>query len=263
MMNSKVTVVTGLIDIKRENLGDGRKIEDYVKWLKLTMKLNVPMVIYCERSIYDMIHKERLEYDNFTKYIIISKDDIEYLKYTDTVNQIVKRKDYLERIMGRDRLEVKLPIYNLLIINKTIWLKNVSDNNYFNSEYFLWMDAGCSRFFEDYDISKKLQWPNIEKLHKTKLNIQIKQSLLYNMSLENLLYHCDHFTTATIFGGCKEIIARLAVETKTVFDYMINNNCINNEQIIFAIIFKRYPELFHGIMNNTNKHLPYFQYLSY
>ena len=261
-MNSEVTVVTGLMDINRERQGDGRKIEDYINWLKLTMKLNVPMVIYCDKSTYEKIRTERLEYE-FTKFKIICKEDIEYFSYTDKVNEIVKRRDYLERIMGPHRLEVKLPMYNLLIMNKTVWLKNVSEINYFNSKYFLWVDAGCSRFFEDYDISKKSRWPNIEKLHETKLNIQIKKSLLYDISLEKLMYHCDHFTTATLFGGCKEEIERLAVETKNVFDYMINSNCINNEQIVFAIIFKRYPELFHGIMNNTNKHLPYFKYLSY
>ena len=52
------------------------------------------------------------------------------------------------------------------------------------------------------------------------------------------------------------------MESQIIFKEMLEKKCINNEQIVFAIIFKKYPELFHGLINNTYKHLPYFEYLS-
>ena len=76
-MNTTVTVVTGLYNINREHHGDDRKIADYITWLKTTMRLNVPMVIYCEQSTYDEIKNERTDYKH-TKFIIIEKKDIEY-----------------------------------------------------------------------------------------------------------------------------------------------------------------------------------------
>jgi len=101
----------------------------------------------------------------------------------------------------------------------------------------------------------------MSKLNPEKFNIQIKQSLFNNLNPTDIMYHNDHFTTATIFSGTKQIIDRIKDESKIIFQEMIDNNCINNEQIVFAIIFKKYPELFHGLVNNTHKHLPYFEYL--
>src|SRR6056300_72019 len=132
IMSTPVTVVTGLYNIRRETNGDGRKINDYIMWLKKTMRLNVPMVIYCEESTYEQIKNERSDYEH-TKFIVIEKKDIEYFQYEDKVNEIVKNQDYLRKIRGVDRLEVKLPIYNLLIMNKIIWISDVARENYFNS----------------------------------------------------------------------------------------------------------------------------------
>ena len=261
-MNTTVTVVTGLYNINRETDGDGRKTNDYIAWLKKTMRLNVQMVVYCEQSTYDEIKNERTDYEH-TKFIIIEKKDIEYFQYEDKVNEIVKMPEYLKKIRGKDRLEVKLPIYNLLIMNKIVWLSDVAKENYFNSTMFMWIDAGTSRFFENYDLTLKKQWPNLNKLNPGKFNIQIKRSILNNyLHEDDIMYHNDHFTTATVFSGTKQIIDRIKMESEIVFKTMLEHNCINNEQIVFAIIFKKYPDLFHALVNNTYKHLPYFEYLS-
>jgi hypothetical protein len=147
-------------------------------------------------------------------------------------------------------------------MNKIVWMSDVAKENYFNSTMFMWVDAGCSRFFENYDLNLKKQWPNLSKLNPEKFNIQIKRSLFNNLDMNDIMYHNDHFTTATIFSGKKEIIDRIKMESQIIFKEMLENKCINNEQIVFAMIFKKYPDLFHGLINNTYKHLPYFEYLS-
>ena len=78
--------------------------------------------------------------------------------------------------MGKKRLEIKLPIYNLLIMNKIKLLNTVAKENYFNSNIFMWIDAGCSRFFDNVNINK--QWPNVENLKEDKMNIQIKKLMV-------------------------------------------------------------------------------------
>ncbi len=250
------TVITGFFNINRETHGDGRKLDDYIIWLKKTMLLNIPMVIFCELDTYNVIAHQR-EHLKHTKFIII--DDVYYFKYLDTVQEISKNKTYLKNIKGKDRLEIKLPIYNLLILNKIIWLKQVADENYFNSKYFLWMDAGCSRFFGNIDLNELRI--NENKLADDKLNIQLKKTLLNDMSLFEIMHHNDHFTTATLFGGTEKVINIFKVKMHEMFIYMLNNNCINNEQIILAMIYKNCPHLFNGFLNTTSDHLPYFKYI--
>ena len=60
----------------------------------------------------------------------------------------------------------------------------------------------------------------------------------------------------------KNVIDHMEKRVFEIFEKMINNNCINNEQIIMGIIFKENSSLFNGFLNTTFKHLPYFKYLS-
>lgn len=186
--------------------------------------------------------------------------DIYYMKYKDTVNKIVKDPEFLSKIQGKERLEIKLPVYNLLIMNKIRLLKRVANENYFNSKIFLWIDAGCSRFYTDINILNK--WPDVSKLNKNKMNIQIKETLFNKITIDDLIYNNDHYTTATLFGGGKEIVEFFEKEMYNEFKYMLSKNCINNEQIILAVMYKKYSSTFNGFINKTSNHLQYFRHLS-
>ena len=258
-MDNTVTCVTALFDIGRESNGDGRKWTDYLSWFKKTIQLNVPMVIFCEKDTYNQIQDIRNRYP-LTRIIIMELKDMYYLKYIDAVNKIAKDPQFLSKIQGKERLEIKLPVYNLLIMNKIILLKHVANENYFNSDMFLWIDAGCSRFYTDVNVLNK--WPNVSKLNKDKMNIQIKETLFNKITTDDLIYHNDHYTTATLFGGGKEIIEFFEKEMYNEFKYMISKNCINNEQIILAVMYKKYSSKFDVFINKTRNHLQYFRHLS-
>ena len=80
--------------------------------------------------------------------------------------------------------------------------------------------------------------------------------------VDNMIYHCDHYTTATVFGGNKNIINWIDEKISEAFKWMLAKNCINNEQILMGIVYKNNLEKFHTFLNTTNKHVPYFQYLT-
>ena len=42
---SNVTIVTAFFDINREKNGDGRKLNDYLEWIKTTLQLNCNLFI--------------------------------------------------------------------------------------------------------------------------------------------------------------------------------------------------------------------------
>lgn len=258
---NKVTAVTALFDINREKNGDGRSIDYYLSLLNKTLQLNVSFVIFCEEKLFSKVSSMTRKNPE-TKIITMNPSDIEYFKYIKTVEKITKSDDYLSKIMGRNRLEVKLPAYNLLIMNKMNFMNIAAENNYFDSNFFIWVDAGSSRFFGNHDIQKNIKWPVYDKLDYNKFNIQIKKTLFSENDIDKIMYHNDHFTTATIFGGNPETIKRFMSLIRKNFDYMINKNCINNEQITLAMIYKQQPKLFNVYINKTNNHLPYFPFLS-
>ena len=49
------TVVTALYDIGREKNGDGRTIDQYLKWFDKTLDLNVPVVVYTEEKFKEFV----------------------------------------------------------------------------------------------------------------------------------------------------------------------------------------------------------------
>jgi hypothetical protein len=259
IIDNHTTVVTGLFNINRETKGDNRKWSDYISWFKRTLLLNTPMVIYCEQDTYNLV-KDIRNAHTMTKFVIITLDDIHYFKYKSVVDKIIQSDEYKKNIRGGDRLECMFPIYNLLIMNKFIWLSDSSKENTFNSTNFMWVDAGCSRFFDNFDINT--QWPNKNKIMSSKFNVQINNSITTtNLTQDQLMFHSDHFTTATIFGGGKEIVCKINNYINKTFKYMIGNNCINNEQIVLSMVYKQHPHLFETYINKTNTHLPYFKFL--
>ncbi|NCX06230.1 MAG: hypothetical protein EBW68_10700, partial [Actinobacteria bacterium] len=46
-----------ITDIGRENLGDGRSMEQYLEWFKETLRLKVHMIIYTEEKFKKFIEE--------------------------------------------------------------------------------------------------------------------------------------------------------------------------------------------------------------
>ena len=51
-------------------------------------------------------------------------------------------------------------MYSIIQYSKFEWLKTAIEENPFNSDFFFWLDAGGSRFFEDYDLNQDYPSPN-------------------------------------------------------------------------------------------------------
>ena len=65
-----VTIVTAFFDIKREENGDGRTIEQYKEWIKRTLRLNCNLFIVTEEKFKDFfIENRRPDYNTCIKII--------------------------------------------------------------------------------------------------------------------------------------------------------------------------------------------------
>ena len=149
-------IITSLFDIQRDTKGDGRTINDYLLWFSKTLKLNCDMVIYTEEKFEDFVKENRKNTSSKT-YIKIQKLD----------------DQYLQKIKDPKRIECYLPEYNVIQYSKFGWLKNSSDE-LTNYDFYFWMDAGCSRFFDNVNIN--LKWPNESLLPTDKLTIQCNEN---------------------------------------------------------------------------------------
>lgn len=256
-----VNVITALFDIGREKLGDGRSMDQYLVWFEETLKLKVPMVIYTEEKFKSFIEERRDP--EFTKIRIQSLDEIPMYKHRESISKILNDEVYRSKIKDNNRIECNLDLYNIIQYSKFGWLqKEIKSGS--ESDFYFWMDAGCSRFFSDFDLS--LDWPNFNKLDQEKFIIQGNvntQKIYPSMDIEEYKWDNNCILVGTLFGGNGSIVSKISDLAIEIFEReMLDLNMVNNEQISLAILFKRNPELFNVHIDLTGNHLPLFKHLS-
>lgn len=243
------TIVTALFDINREKKGDGRKIKEYLNWFSKTLKLNCNLFIVTEEKFKDFILKNRNK--EYKTYILIEKlEDAKYYRYLDRMKIILESIDYRKKIAYPDRVECKLPEYNIIQYSKFGWLEKAININIFDSQYFFWMDAGLSRFFE----RKKLNKPYPQKeLKIDKFIIQGRKNLSKFNIDENFKWSADNLLKGGIFGGRKDVIIKISQLLEEKFNSeMLEQNNVNNEQLCLAYVWKENKDLFHIIENDRH-----------
>lgn len=256
----KVRIVTALFDIRRDEIGDGRTIEQYLYWFSTTLKVKCDMTIYTESKFIDFIKENRIdEYD--TKIIVQNIEDTPFYCWRDKIEDIITSDYYKSKMNDVSRIECFLPEYNVIQYSKFGWLKETSDNNN-NYDCFFWMDAGCSRFFNGFDLNN--EWPNKSKIDINKLTIQGNLNYLKmfeSLDVENYIWDNNCLLVGTLFGGGKDLINNLYEQVNKIFESMVKINCVNNEQFVLALFAKQNLELMNIIVKLDGTHLPLFRLL--
>jgi len=257
----KTEIVTALFDINRDTNGDGRKMSQYLEWFDITLKLKTNMSVFIEEDLLDFV-KERRDESN-TKIYIQKLSDLPFYNWKTKIDEIINSDFFKSKMTDINRIECKTPMYNVVQYSKFGWIKNAILDNKFDSDYFMWMDAGCSRFFGSFDLNQN--WPNPKKLKKDKFIIQGNQNTLKyfpNLDIEKYIWDNNCTTVGTLFGGGKDLMLRIYDEINMIFEkYMIDKDCVNNEQFALSILFELYPEIFDLKIILDGTHLPLFNYL--
>lgn len=260
MSPKNVRIVTALFDIKRHENGDGRKIEEYLIWFQRTLMLRCNMTIYTEERFKSFVEENRKNNDYETEIIIQKLEEIPFYKWRDGIEDIINSEEYNSKMHLPNRIECYLPEYNVIQYSKFGWLLDSSNIN--NDEYFFWMDAGCSRFFGEFNLDDS--WPNLNKLDIDKITIQGNGNYVRSfdkMIPDEYVWDSNCMLVGTLFGGGKEIVKKLHDDINEIFLRYYKTRCVNNEQILLAVLLKEKKELFDVKVLLNNEHLPLFNML--
>lgn len=261
-MSDSITIVTALYDINREQDGDGRKFQEYLSWFEETLKVTRPMVIFVEESLVSFVEKCREGLP--TKIIPQALEDIPYYHLTEKIDNILKSDNFKKKVQAPNRVECKLALYNSVIYSKFQWVNRIISDNPFNTELFMWMDAGLSRFFFDMDLEYPSQTA-METLLDCKDHVIIQTSMSYYGDLVNAetytiedLWDARTWVMAGLWCGGGEVMSKFCDLIDDVLqNKMIANNLINNEQSAMAYVYKNNPDMFIAFENHAGKHRAY------
>jgi hypothetical protein len=259
-MKSDFVIVTSLYNLSDVKRDDGRDWQTYLDWFSKTLKIKCPFIIFTESNLTGFILDKRK--DNLTHIITEPLTKIPLYHLKDDIQSILDSDEYKDSMTNIDRVECKDSIYSVIQYSKFKWIKKASEINPFNSKYFFWLDAGASRFIDESEITDK--YPSQEALQKLneidntfliQYNNEYYTDLVYSKKLnENYFFDDRSFVCGTMFGGNSESIKNIDNEINKVLDFMISNNCINNEQIALGYICKNKEELFSFYYRNDPRH---------
>lgn len=258
-MNSSysATVVTAFFDIQRETRGDGRRLEEYLEWIKHTLQLNCNLYIITESRFIDFMKATRpAEYHHKTVFNVDTLDNAMFNKYLPRMREIINNPEYKSRIMHPNRVECTLPEYNVIQYSKFGWLLDAIQENPFQSDVFFWMDIGISRFFESMDLS--LEYPNLQTLerllsrNRDGLIIQKRWDLETFPLDDKFIWRSDNLLKGGMFGGTSKCIKRMNDCIDLIFqEEMLDKGCVNNEQIAITLVYNKYPNNFNLVEDNN------------
>lgn len=263
-MNNKFVIVSSLFNIKREGI-DGRTWSEYLKWFDITLKLKCPMILFVSEDILEFIKERRGNIP--TDIIIQTIEEIPYYYLKDQIDKIITSKEYRDKIKDSNRIECQHSLYSIVQYSKFKWLEIAINKNPFDSEFFFWMDAGGSRFFEEYDLSQGYPSSNgINALNEMDNQVLIQMNMEYYKDLANAKiltkeYLLDNrsYILGSMFGGTKDALLKIVKKVENIFvNDMIMNGFVNNEQITLGYLVKTNPDDFAIYERYNGKHMALF-----
>jgi len=267
-MSNKVTIVSALFNIERENM-DGRKWGEYLKWFDITLKLKCPMVLFVTEDVKEFVESRRKEIP--TEVIVQDVESIPYYYLKDKIQTILDSDEYIQKISDPDRIECKHAMYSIIQYSKFKWMEEAIKLNPHNSETFFWLDAGGSRFFDDFDLNQNYPGDSaLEALEDMGESFLLQMNCDYYPDLFNAeelpldyLYDNRSYVLGSMFGGHKNVIPKISSMVENIFiDEMIEKGSVNNEQIALGYLIKKYPDDFALYSRTNGKHMDIFSELT-
>lgn len=268
-MKNDFVIVTSLYNLSEVKRDDNRDWDTYLEWFSKTLKIKCPFIIFTESNLSSFIMSHRDEHSTF----IISEtlEQVPLYDLKDKIQSVLDSEEYKKKMSDTNRVECKDSMYSVIQYSKFKWLKRASELNPFNSKYFFWLDAGASRFIDPSDLEN--EYPSkesIESLDGIDNTFLLQYNPEYYIDLVNAkslskdyLWDNRSFICGSMFGGNSKSIEIIDKEIDDVMDWMISNNCVNNEQIALGYLCKYKEDLFTLFYrNNPRIHLSLFQEMS-
>jgi hypothetical protein len=231
------TIVSGFIS----NSNTYRSVDRYVEFGIKLLNINVPKIIFVDEIMYDKIKS----YENeFTKIILYDKKESYLYPYINNEHLINFKVN--TDLHSKDTME-----YMFIQCNKTEWIKNAIEINYFNTTQFVWIDFGIRHVItSDDNLNKYIL--NLQNKAFTKVRIGTIWNLNYVYNT-NIYTHIAWYFAGGVFGGDKDVLLVFSEKMKTqCLKVITEKQTIMWETNIWYLIYLDNKELFDGYACNHN-----------
>jgi O-methyltransferase len=247
-----ITLVTGLWDIKRDELTDGwaRPFnEHYVTKFKELLKTPYNLIVFGDKEIEKIVKEVRSDFN--TQFIYRDLNWFKNNDYYEIIQKIRKDPKWYE-LSGwlSDSTQAKLEMYNPLVMSKMFLLHDAKILDKFASNYMYWIDAGITNtvpvnYFLDEELLNQ-----VPKLFKKFMFICFPYEA--NNEIHGFKYDAinrysknkvNKVARGGFFGGNIESIVEANSLYYRLMDETLNEGLMGTEESIFTIMTYRFNKL--------------------
>uniref|UniRef100_A0A914YV41 Uncharacterized protein n=1 Tax=Panagrolaimus superbus TaxID=310955 RepID=A0A914YV41_9BILA len=206
-------IVTALLDIGR---GDWftftRPYDLYLNYLLDLLKLQNRIIIFGDRQVFEFLeqNKDIIDFDRI-QFVELSLDDLPYSRYRNEIKEIMDEEQKNWKTdwekATKTHPEAINPDYNILVNSKPYLLFNATQISKFESEYFIWIDAGYSH--GEKNIIPSILWnPVLPPGRITVIKITPDQDKVTNYAVEHVYRKAWTVMSGGILAGDSSTIDR-------------------------------------------------------
>ena len=249
--NKELTVVTGLWNIGRP----GRDFSHYIEHFNKFLEIPVNMFIYIPAEYEYLVWEKRSKQNTYVK--IMELEDVKnlYRPFWDRTQNIRTNPDWFNQTGEQGWLvgspQAHLEWYNPIVQSKMFMLSDASIWNPFDSEYFIWLDAGITNTVYD----KFLTENNV--LDKINQHLDSFLFLSYPYETTTEIHGFDkkemdriagadvnYVCRGGLFGGRKEVIREVNGDYYKLLEDTLNRGLMGTEESVFTLMSYINPSVY-------------------
>ena len=255
-----LTLVTGLWNIGRP----GRDFSHYIENFRKFLEIPVNMFIYIPKE-YEYLVWEKRSKEN-THVRIFELDDIKnnlYQPFWDKTQQIRTNPEWLEQTGKNGWLpnspQASLEWYNPIVQSKMFMLHDAKVMNVFDTNYFLWLDAGITNTVYEKYFTENRCLDKIIPYLKTFLFLSYPYQAnseihgfdfkaINRYAREEVTYVCR----GGLFGGHKDFLTQANGTYYALLQGTLDEGYMGTEESIFSIMAHLEPHLYRRFALDDN-----------
>jgi len=234
------TIVTAFFDINRDNWNKySRSVDKYFNNAKRIFTLKDNFIVFTQPEFIDRITK--LCPTN-TVIIPLNITDLYWYKHYNVISSIMNSPKFKNWLVNPNCPEVTQPLYDIIMYNKTKFVKQAIESNPFNSSHFVWLDFGIhDNMFTDDMLNTKLLPNGVDdKIHFLCRNYPSQSDLDINTFFKS---NTNKFA-GTMFSGSREYMLKFDQLLEADILDAFAQGVVDCDQSFFSNVYLKNPDIF-------------------
>ena len=255
--NNNLTIVSGLWDINRVGRDWSRYEDHFDKFLKIPCN----MVLWIPKSLESFVWERRSKENTFVR--LYELDDIKNGMFSPFWNkwQSIRNSPSWQNQAGwlPESPQCKNEYYNPIVMSKMFFLHDSKIWNPFDTDYFLWLDAGITQtVYENYFYDEEVLSGIVDNMdpflflsYPYEADKEI-HGFEFNAINKYAQQKVDYVCRGGLFGGHKDFLSQANAEYYHLLEQSINEGLAGTEESVFSIMAKLFPEYYKRYALDSN-----------